>query len=118
MRDVLTPSSQYSPVVGLSRQPITFMNVDLPDPDGPMIATNSPSWISRETPRSAWTITSPIVYRLCRSATLMIAVESPLVGGAVRLSMVDFPTDRHRRRAPRHRRHRQPGAAGSGSGSG
>jgi hypothetical protein len=33
--------SQYSPAVGVSRQPIRFMNVDLPEPDGPMIATYS-----------------------------------------------------------------------------
>jgi hypothetical protein len=26
----------------MSRQPITFMNVDLPEPDGPITATNSP----------------------------------------------------------------------------
>src|SRR6266545_4946820 len=35
------PLSQYSPLVGVSRQPIRFMSVDLPDPDGPMHATNS-----------------------------------------------------------------------------
>src|SRR2546430_7249132 len=28
--------SQYSPDVGVSRQPIRFIRVDLPDPDGPM----------------------------------------------------------------------------------
>src|SRR5213078_3826579 len=33
--------SQYSPDVGVSRQPIRFMSVDLPDPDGPMTATYS-----------------------------------------------------------------------------
>src|SRR5438874_6360529 len=116
------PSSQYSPVVGLSRQPTTFMKVDLPEPDGPMIATNSPSSISSETPRRAWTITSPIVYRLCRSTTLMIAELSPLVGARVRFNMRDLLTGRrhHRglRRRHRHRHHRLPDAAGSGSGSG
>src|SRR5439155_4122835 len=35
------PFSQYSPDVGVSRQPIRFMSVDLPDPDGPMTATYS-----------------------------------------------------------------------------
>ncbi len=35
------PFSQYSPVVGVSRQPIRFISVDLPDPEGPIIATNS-----------------------------------------------------------------------------
>src|SRR2546429_2398207 len=33
--------SQYSPDVGVSRQPIRFMSVDLPDPDGPITATRS-----------------------------------------------------------------------------
>ena len=36
-----------------------FMQVDLPEPEGPMIATNSPAAISKETPRSACTATSP-----------------------------------------------------------
>src|SRR5881628_847587 len=31
--------SQYSPAVGVSRHPIRFMSVDLPEPDGPMMAT-------------------------------------------------------------------------------
>jgi hypothetical protein len=30
-----------------------FINVDLPEPDGPMMATYSPRWISSETPRKA-----------------------------------------------------------------
>ena len=29
------------------------MKVDLPEPDGPMTATNSPAWMVTETPRSA-----------------------------------------------------------------
>jgi hypothetical protein len=33
---------RYAPDVAMSRQPITFMNVDLPEPDGPITATNSP----------------------------------------------------------------------------
>src|SRR3989449_4666450 len=35
------PLSQYSPAVGVSRQPMRFMSVDFPDPEGPMMATNS-----------------------------------------------------------------------------
>ena len=31
------------------------MNVDLPEPDGPVTARNSPRWTSRLTPRSACT---------------------------------------------------------------
>ena len=36
-----------------------FMKVDLPDPDAPMMATNSPGSMSSETPRNASTSTSP-----------------------------------------------------------
>ena len=32
------------------------MKVDLPDPDGPITATNSPAAISSDTPRSAVTV--------------------------------------------------------------
>ena len=35
-------------------------SVVLPDPDGPMIATNSPSRMETLTPRSAATATSPL----------------------------------------------------------
>jgi len=37
-----------------------FISVDLPEPDGPMIATISPWQMVSETPRSACTCTSPI----------------------------------------------------------
>ena len=36
------PLSKYLPLLGVSRQPIRFISVDLPEPDGPMIATYSP----------------------------------------------------------------------------
>ena len=36
-----------------------FMNVDLPEPDGPMTATNSPASIDSVTPASACTTLSP-----------------------------------------------------------
>src|ERR1700730_9724352 len=39
-----------------------FMSVDFPEPDGPMMATKSPFSISSETPRSAWTSCSPMMY--------------------------------------------------------
>ena len=35
------------------------MNVDLPEPDGPITATNSPAPISTDTPRSAGTDNPP-----------------------------------------------------------
>ncbi len=38
-----------------------FISVDLPEPDGPITATDSPSEMVSETSRSACTSTSPIV---------------------------------------------------------
>ena len=37
-----------------------FMNVDLPEPDGPRTTTNSPAEIESETPRRARTRFSPM----------------------------------------------------------
>src|ERR1700737_74588 len=65
------PASQYLPELGESRHPIRFINVDLPEPDGPMIATYSPRRISRVTPRSACTSSEPIWYVFQRSCVLM-----------------------------------------------
>ena len=36
------------------------MRVDLPEPDGPMMATYSPASMSKETPRSASTSNDPV----------------------------------------------------------
>ena len=51
--DTFSPASQYSPVDGVSRQPRRFMNVDLPEPDGPITATNSPACTFIDTVLSA-----------------------------------------------------------------
>ena len=48
--DTSRPSRKYWPDVGLSRQPRMFMVVDLPDPDGPIMATNSPFSTTRSMP--------------------------------------------------------------------
>ena len=50
----------YLPDVGTSRQPMMFIMVDLPEPDGPMIAVNSPRRMVKLTPASAFTSISPI----------------------------------------------------------
>src|SRR5271167_3544722 len=47
------------------------MKVDLPDPDAPLIATNSPGDTSNETPRSACTDVCPRWYVLCKLCTTM-----------------------------------------------
>jgi hypothetical protein len=44
---------------GVSRQPMMFIEDDLPEPDGPMMATNSPRAMARSTPASACTCASP-----------------------------------------------------------
>src|ERR1700741_3353776 len=60
------PASQYLPEVGESRQPIRFIRVDLPDPEGPMMATYSPLRISTSTPCKACTCSAPISYVLIK----------------------------------------------------
>ena len=49
----LVPSSRYSPLVGVSRQPSVLSRVDLPEPEVPMMVTNSPSRMENDTPRRA-----------------------------------------------------------------
>ena len=50
VRLISLPSSKKRPLVGRSRQPMMFSRVDLPLPDGPINATNSPFSISRSMP--------------------------------------------------------------------
>src|SRR5690606_37487405 len=63
-----------SPAVGLSRRPTMFSNVDLPHPEGPMMATNSPSLISRLMLLRAVVSTSSVVYTFSRLTSLIMAV--------------------------------------------
>src|SRR5580658_10222030 len=63
--------SQYLPLVGVSRQPIRFISVDLPDPDGPMMATYSPRFMVMSTPETAWISWSPMMYVFHRSYVRM-----------------------------------------------
>ena len=48
-----TPRSTTSPSVGFKMPPAMPSSVDLPQPDGPMIATISPSRACSDTPSSA-----------------------------------------------------------------
>lgn len=59
---VFTPSSRYSPLVGLSSSPIVFISVDFPLPEGPMMATNSPSLIVRLIHFNIRRVSPPIWY--------------------------------------------------------
>jgi hypothetical protein len=54
------PARRYVPLVGRSRQPMMFMRVVFPEPDGPTIATNSPSSTLMSTLRSACTSTDSV----------------------------------------------------------
>ncbi len=49
------------PVVARSRQPMMFISVDLPEPDGPMIATYSPCRTSRSMPCSTGTSSAAVL---------------------------------------------------------
>jgi hypothetical protein len=60
MASMRRPSTVTVPAVGRSMPVIMFMIVDLPLPEGPTIATMSPSSMVRSTPRSAWNSTWPV----------------------------------------------------------
>ncbi len=53
------PSMKYSPEVGVSKAPKICIRVDLPEPEGPMMATNSPSFTEKVTPFKACVEASP-----------------------------------------------------------
>ncbi len=61
-----------------------FIRVDFPDPEAPMIATNSPLATVSETPRRASTRVSPMVNTLRMFFRTMVSMSPPLIGrGAV-----------------------------------
>src|SRR5919201_3866477 len=65
---ITVPSIATDPEVGLSRPARMCISVDLPDPDGPMIAVSFPRSTSSETPLRACTAVSPSPY--CRETSL------------------------------------------------
>ncbi len=66
------PFRQYLPADGVSRQPRIFINVDFPDPEGPIKATYSFFLMFRLTPLRAFTTSSPILYHLVNFSISMI----------------------------------------------
>ena len=58
---------------------MTFISVDLPEPDAPMMAKNWPAGISNDTSLSATTSTSPSVYTLktCSSSIKALTGFAP-----------------------------------------
>src|SRR6476620_1397273 len=67
-----SPSMMMLPLVGLSKPPSKCNSVDLPQPDGPIIATNSPSPTSKDKPLRAGTSSFPILYDFFRSTVRRI----------------------------------------------
>src|SRR5438477_8987058 len=74
-----TPSRENRPRDGTSRQPTMFMSVDLPDPEGPMMATNSPRSTRRSTAVRAVTSSLPLPYVLPTEWRSMTGVEALVV---------------------------------------
>src|SRR5439155_118681 len=104
--DTSWPLSQYSPAFGVSRQPMMFISVDLPEPDGPMIATYSLRPMARSTPRSARTISPPMSYsRLIPRVTMIQRLPGTPPWVPVTLSRSAVA---HRERDDRHRQHVLP----------
>src|SRR5260221_7584067 len=76
------PFSRYEPLLGVSRQPIRFINVDLPEPDGPMMATYSLRSMRRSTPRSACTCSAPMSYVFHKSSVQIMHEDGGATSGA------------------------------------
>src|ERR1051326_6164834 len=79
--ETFLPLSQYSPCEGVSRQPIKFIKVDFPEPDGPVIATYSPRCTANDTPCSACTFSAPMSYVFQRSRIALSMLAWPSAGG-------------------------------------
>src|SRR3954452_8771988 len=75
-----TSPIQTSPEVGESRPARQCMNVDLPDPDGPMMAVNRSRSMTTSTASTARTLVSPSPYTLVREAVR--AAGTPVAVGA------------------------------------
>src|SRR5882757_2030171 len=88
------PASRYVPVVATSRQPRMCISVDLPDPDGPMIATYSPCSIESYTPRNASTSIAPVLYTLRTASSSMTgAVAIGVIGSVTAAGLATDATD-------------------------
>src|SRR3990170_8165482 len=82
IRLMSAPSTRIRPESMVSRPLRQLRRVVLPQPEGPMMATISPRWIVRLTPRRAWTSTLPVSYVLTTSVAWMIGL-APADAGAV-----------------------------------
>src|SRR6185436_9703292 len=102
MPDTSRPSRKYWPPVGRSSRPRMFMSVDFPEPEAPTIATIEPFEISRLTPRSACTVTSPRAYERFRS-TMRISDSATAASAlaALELGIEGIARGRRARARPR-----------------
>src|ERR1700752_965978 len=81
-----------------------FRSVDLPDPDGPINATNSPLAIVSETRSSACTSSAPRRYHL-DTPRIVIGVWATPSRGALRAGSAGFEEARHSHAAADAHRH-------------
>src|SRR5215203_863580 len=100
MSDTRLPLIQYCPIEGESRQPIRFINVDFPEPEGPMIARYSPFLTSNDTSRRACSSSVPIWYvfqMFCIEIRVSVAgrVPLPLTVGSVSATATSFSMNRY-----------------------
>jgi ABC-type uncharacterized transport system ATPase subunit len=78
------PLMDTSPEDGISRHPIMFKRVDFPDPEGPMMAMNSPGITFTVTPARACTSPEGSGYTFVTSLNSM-------TGSAIARSLVNDP---------------------------
>src|SRR3982751_5295046 len=77
------PSTLTSPAEGRSRPPTRLSSVDLPEPDGPMIATISPRGITSETASSATTSRWPANCFVTPRSSIIVDAGTPAGGAGV-----------------------------------
>src|SRR5215467_8920189 len=84
-----TPMSRRGPMIGVpwsftsprlagSNPARIFRSVDLPQPEGPTTATNSPSATVKSMPSSATTVPRGVAYSLRKSLTQITSAERPM----------------------------------------
>src|SRR5471032_914899 len=72
------PSMRTSPSLACSKPAMIFISVDLPQPDGPTMATNSPSAMSRLTPPTTGSDTLPDTkFFLIPLTTILASIAPP-----------------------------------------
>src|SRR5215469_3905100 len=89
---ISVPPIQDRPEVATSRPAMQFIKVDLPEPEGPIIALKEPVGMSRLTPASAVTAASPCPYTFTRSRARAAGGASVVVFSGVSVVVFMLPT--------------------------